>query len=152
MNKSVAHKRSKGSSSSSFDMQRFMQADAQARFNDLVKQKASLKERGCEIDSSHLAYFEAIIVQSGWQEFCKPPNVAAMTLVREFYKNAFESPVSISMVRERQVKYDVVTINPFLKIQNAPLGPDQVAQLDNTIDLDEVTRELCDKVVTWTMV
>ena len=63
-----------------------------------------------------------------------------MTVVREFYANAVESSVSISMVRERQVKYDVVTINALLKIQNALYGPDQVAQLDSTIDLDEVTQ------------
>ena len=37
------------------------------------------------------------------------------------------------------MKCDVVTINTFFKIQNAPHGPDQVAQLDSTVDLDEVT-------------
>ena len=75
-----------------------------------------------------------------------------MTVVHEFYANALESLVSISAVRERQVKYDAVTINALLKIQNALHGPNQVAQLDSTVDLDEVTRALCDKVVTWTMI
>ena len=75
-----------------------------------------------------------------------------MTVVHEFYMNAFESPVSGSTVQERQVKYDAGTINALLKIQNAPYGPDQVAQLDSTIDLDEVNQALCDKVVSWTMV
>ena len=75
-----------------------------------------------------------------------------MTVVHEFYMKTFERPISITMVRERQVKYDVVTINAFLKIQNAPHSPDQVAQLDSVVDLDEVTQALCDKVVTWTMV
>ena len=71
---------------------------------------------------------------------------------RKFYANAFESPVSISIVQERQVKYDAITINALLKIQNAPHGPHQVAQLGNTIDLDEVSQVLCDNVVNWTMV
>ena len=75
-----------------------------------------------------------------------------MTVVHEFYANALKSLVSISTVRERQVKYDAVTINALLKIQNALNGPTQVAQLDSTVDLDEVTRALCDKVVTWTMI
>ena len=84
--------------------------------------------------------------------FCKPPKAAVMTVVREFYVNALESPVSISMVRKRPVKYNVVTITAILKIQNAPHGPNQVAQLDSTVDLDEVIGPLCDNVATWTMV
>ena len=75
-----------------------------------------------------------------------------MTVVREFYANFFESPISTTTVRERQVRYDAMTINAFFKIQNAPHDPYHVAQLDSTVDFDEVTRALCDKVVTWTMV
>ena len=75
-----------------------------------------------------------------------------MTVVREFYANVFESPISTTTVRKRHVRYGAVTINAFFMIQNAPHGPDQVAQLDSTVDLDEVTLALCDKVVMWTMV
>ena len=75
-----------------------------------------------------------------------------MIVVREFYENMFESPVSTTTVRKKQVRYVFVTINAFFKIQNALHNPDQVAQLDSTVDLDEVTWPLCDKVVTWTMV
>ena len=128
MKKSVAHKRSRGSSSSSFDTKRFVSANAEALFHNLVKQRVELKEISFEIYSSHLAYFETIIAQKGWQEFCKSPKAATTVVVLEFYANAFESPISISAVRERQVKYDAVTINALLKIQNAPHGPDQVAQ------------------------
>ena len=76
----------------------------------------------------------------------------ATTIVREFYLNIFESPHSSTTVRERQVKYDSGTINAFFKIQNTPQGPDQVTLIDDTMDLNEVTRTLCDKVVPWTMV
>ena len=47
-----------------------------------------------------------------------------MTVVREFYANAFEGLVSVATVRERQIWYDAGTINALLKIQNAPHGPD----------------------------
>ena len=123
MKKSVAHKKSKGSSPPSFITKRFVSADVEARFHYLVKMRAKLKERGFEINSSHLAYFETIITQRGWQEFCKPPKVAAMTLVHEFYVNL----ITISTVQERHVKYDTVTINALLKIQTTPHSPDQVA-------------------------
>ena len=62
-----------------------------------------------------------------------------MVVVRKFYANAFQSSVSITTVREKQVRYDSMTINALLKIQNAPHDPDQVAQLDDTVDLDGVT-------------
>ena len=133
-------------------MKRFMSADVEAQFHDSVKWRAGLKERGFDLDSSHLQYFETIIAQRGWQEFCKPPKAAAMIIVHEFYANTFESPVSRTTVREKQVSYDSVTINAFFKIQNTLHGPEQVAQVDDTVDLDEVTRALYDKVVMWTMV
>ena len=59
--KSVAHKRSWGSSFSSYDMRQFVSANAEARFHDSVKRRASIKERGFDLDSSHLQYFETII-------------------------------------------------------------------------------------------
>ena len=70
---SVAHKKSRGSSSSSFDMKRFVSADAEARFHDLVKRRARLKERGFELDSSHLEYFETIIAQRSCRSSVSPP-------------------------------------------------------------------------------
>ena len=59
--KSIAHKRSQGSSSTSFNTKRFMLAYAEVRFHDSVKRRADLKERGFDLDSSHLQYFETII-------------------------------------------------------------------------------------------
>ena len=75
-----------------------------------------------------------------------------MIAVRKFYVNVLESSVSITIVKEKQVRCDSVAINALLKIENAPYTPDQVAQLDDTVDLDEVTWALCNKVVSWTMV
>ena len=75
-----------------------------------------------------------------------------MMVVREFYTNAFEGPISATMVRERQIRYDVGAINALLKIENATCGPNEVAQLDSTANLDEVRGEICDMVVNWTVV
>ena len=110
-------------------MKRFVLADVEARFHDSVKRRVNLEERA----------FDA-------------PKVTAMTVVHEFYANVFESPHSSTTVKERQVRYDFATTNAFFKIHNALNGPNQVALIDDTVDLDEVTRTLCDKVVLWTMV
>ena len=113
MKKSTTTKRARRSSSSSFDNKRFVSADVEAYFHDSVK-------RRFEIDSPYLLDFETIIKQRGWQEFCKPPKAATMTIVCEFYANAFKGPASISTVRERQIRYDVRAINAILKIHNSP--------------------------------
>ena len=61
MKKSVAHKRSRRSSSSAFNMKRFVLVDAEARFYDSVKQRAGLKERGFEINPTYMGHYEAVI-------------------------------------------------------------------------------------------
>ena len=147
MKKSTATKRAKGSSSSSFEAKRFVSAEVEARFHDLVKRRPGLKEQGFEIDSPHLEYIETIITRRGWQEFCRPPKVATMMVVCEFYVNTFEGPVSATMASERQIIYDAGKTKALLKIENATHGPYEVAQMDSIADLDEVSREICDKVV-----
>ena len=101
-----------------------MLANIETRFHNSIKTRVSLKERGFHLDSSHLQYFETIIAQRGWQEFCNPPKAVTMTVIREFYANAVESPVSTTIVKEKQMRYDSTTINAFFKIQNAPHSPD----------------------------
>ena len=140
--KSVAHKRTWGSSSSSINTNRFVSTNAEAQFHDSEKRRADLKERRFDLDSSHLQYFETLIAHRGWQEFYKPPKAAAMTVFCKFYTNGFESPHLSTTVRERQVRYDTMTINSFLKIQNAFHDPNQVAMIDDTVDLDAVTQTL----------
>ena len=101
MKKSTTTKRARGSSSSSFDNKRFVSADAEAHFQDSVKRRAGLKERGFDIDYPYLADFESIVMRRGCQELFKPPKDATMTVVREFYGNAFEGLASIVTIWER---------------------------------------------------
>ena len=41
-----------------------------------------------DIESLLVEYFRQIIESRGWQEFCKHPKAAAMTVVRKFYVKA----------------------------------------------------------------
>ena len=88
--KAIAHKRFRGSSSSNFDPKRFVSVDAEARFHDLVTCRSGLKERSFDIDieSPRVEYYRQIIECRGWQELCKHPKAAAMTVVCKFYVNA----------------------------------------------------------------
>ena len=151
MKKSTTTKRTRGSSSSTFDNKIFLSTNAKSHFHNSVKKRSCLNERVFEIDSPWLDYFDHIIKQRGWQEFCKQPKVIAMTIVHKFYANTFEGPASVATIRERQIQYDFGTINALLKIQNAPHRPNQVTMLNDTADMDEMSQVLCSKAVTWTM-
>lgn len=75
MKENVAHKRSRGSSSSSFDTKRCVKADVEAQFHDSIKKRVRLKEMGFEIDSTYMSHYEAVFNSKGWQIFCKQPKV-----------------------------------------------------------------------------
>ena len=64
--KTVAHKRPRGSSSSTFDHTRFVSAEAEARFNDSCTRRVGLKERGLEADEVYMQYLTATIESQGW--------------------------------------------------------------------------------------
>ena len=66
MKKCVATKRARGSSSSSFDIERFVSAEAETRFYDSIKRRSSLKERGFELEPSYMAKYETVIENRGW--------------------------------------------------------------------------------------
>ena len=85
------HKKEKGLPSFSFDMKRFVSAKVEARFYDSVKRRSGLKKRGLGLEPPYMARYKAVIISRGWHVFCKQPKVAAMTIVWEFYVNAFES-------------------------------------------------------------
>lgn len=150
--KKTTAKRARGSSSSLFDAKRFVYAEAEARFHDSVKRREGLKERGFELDSPHFHIFGAVIKKQCWQEFCKPPKVATMTIIREFYANVKESMSSVVMVREKQIRFDVIVINTLLRIQVQAPYPDDVMRMDSTTNLDEVTRVICGRVMNWIVV
>ena len=97
-----------------------MSANGEAQFYDSVKRRAELKEKAFEIDSTYISHYEAVINRKVWQIFCKRPKAEAMTIVREFYINAFEAQDATVMVRQKQITFNMAAINQLLKIQNAP--------------------------------
>ena len=73
-----------------------------------------------------------------------------MTVVWEFYANAKETIGPTTMVREKTIKFDSVTINKFYQIP-IPMT-DELVTLANTADMDEAAHEICGKEVHWTIV
>lgn len=77
-----------------------MFAEAEARFHNSVTKRVGLKEWGFDVDPHHFPFICSVIESKGWQKFCKPPNVVAITIVREFYANAKEAVGTVTLVRE----------------------------------------------------
>ena len=115
--KSVASKRPRGFFSSDYDHSRFISADVEGQLNVSVTRCSGIKERGFDIDveNTRVEDFQRVIHSRGWKLFCQHPNVAKMTVVHEFFANApDDKPGYTVFVREKQVKYDVATINQHL--------------------------------------
>ena len=113
----MGHKKPKRSSSFNFDQKRFVLADAEARFNDSMTCRSGFGEQDFDIDieSPQVEYFKRIIESQGWKIFCKHPKAATMTVVCEFYANAWDNTQTLMVfVWEKQVRYDAGVINKFL--------------------------------------
>ena len=153
--KVVAHKQPKGSSSFDFDQKRFVLADVQARFDNSVTGRSGLRERGFDIDieSPRMEHFKRIIESRGWQIFCRHPKAATMTMVREFYANAWDNtPTLVVFVREKQVRYDAGTINQLLQLQYTLHGPDEIDLLAESANMENISTEICGRVIKWDIV
>ena len=99
--------------------------------------------------------FQRVIQNRGWQLFCKHPNAAAMTVVREFFANVLAGTSShIVFVRGKQVKCNAATINHLRRLQYNPTDPDEVKYLLNKdSNMVEVTKVICQsKGTQWTIV
>ena len=154
--KSTATKRSRPSSSTNYDHSRFISAEAAARFQSSITRRSGIAERGFELvaDNARTQIFYNTIRERGWQIFCRPPKAAAMTVVREFFANAQESPTAHkAFVRGKEVKYDSATINSLFRFDYNPTGPDDVdLLLNNEAHIPMITEAICiNGRTTWTM-
>ena len=94
-----------------------------------------------------MEYLRQIIQSRGWQELCKHPKVVAMTVVHEFYANTWDStPTPMVFVQEKQVRYDAGVFNTLLQLQYNPHGPDVVALLVDSTNMEEISAEICGRV------
>ena len=153
--KAMASKRPRGSTSSEFNTKRFVSTEAEARFNDSITRISGLKERDFDLDSKNprVEYFQRVIKSRGWQIFYKHPKAATMTVVREFYMNTVENTSTLVVfVREKQVRYDVGTINQLLHLQYTPHGLDELDILAESANMEEISTKICGRVTKWNIV
>ena len=92
--KSTATKRARPSSSTDYDHNLFISAEATARFQSSITRRSGIQERGFELDSenSRTANFSQTIQERGWHIFCRQLKATTMTVVREFFANTPDDP------------------------------------------------------------
>ena len=96
-----------------YDHTKFMNLDASKRYTSWVTIRKFIKEKGFEHPED---FFCAYIANKGWKELCKPPKLAVMSMVREFYSNLCEQVTKKVWVRGKWVSFDSATINEFYKL------------------------------------
>ena len=84
------------------------------------------------------------------KEFCKQPPIAILSVVREFYANAYEHQGSVARVRGKAVAFDRTTLSRFYGLENIEYD-EYSAYVDDHVDLNEIINTICKPSTQWKM-
>ncbi|KAL7094483.1 hypothetical protein ACP275_11G106100 [Erythranthe tilingii] len=88
------------------------------------------------------------ICERGWHDFCKQPDSANVTLVRELYANHYSDRRPVSHVRGKDVVWDSDAINDYHKIRRNPKSASW-ADIKATTTREQVAEKLCPMGPDW---
>ncbi|EOY08849.1 Uncharacterized protein TCM_024087 [Theobroma cacao] len=100
----MAPKRSKPSSSGSFDRSKFISVEAFTRYHTSLINQRPIPERGIEIPILPYKEINDMIHDRYWCQFCHQPDATVVPVVREFYANVVEHVDGVAFVRGAQWK------------------------------------------------
>lgn len=84
-----------------FDNTRFVNADTEAYFYNVLVGKTFILEWGLWPDDRYDGEMSAMIVERNWIQFTEPPPSASISIVKEFYANVREVRDGIATMRGR---------------------------------------------------
>ncbi|EOY13933.1 Uncharacterized protein TCM_032752 [Theobroma cacao] len=144
----MAPKRSKPSSSGSFDRSKFISAEASTRYYTSLINKVPIPERGIEIPILPYKEINDLIRDRYWHQFCHQPNVVVVLVVREFYATVVEHVDGVAFVRGKHVPFHSQAINELLRTPN--IENDEYGQyLGDHQDCNEIISTLCIEGAQW---
>lgn len=114
----MAPKRSKPSSSGSFDRSKFISVEAFTRYHTSLINQRPIPERGIEIPILPYKEINDMIHDRYWCQFCHQPDATVVPVVREFYANVVEHVDGVAFVRGKRVPFHSQAINKFLRTPN----------------------------------
>ena len=127
-----------------YDVTRFVNANAADRFGAICKNRSFIKEKGFHHPDD---FFRKTIAAKGWQALCQPPHPAAMSVVREFYANLASHVLKKVRVRGVLVDFSAGSFNSYYSLEHVPLGP--FDRLHEHPDYPEVIRVLTNGRGEW---
>lgn len=143
--------RSEGSRpSQAFDRTKFVSAEVQDYFHNVLTGKSFVLERGLRPDENEDGEMRVMIMERNWFDMTEHLGPAVISIVKEFYANAREVEDYVVQVRGRPVSYTRTTINSYFNLRDI-LIDDYLYYGIGHCDLDVVIQKLCKPGTTWTL-
>lgn len=116
-----------------------------------MAKKALTPERGLRLHETYDGCVHDMIMEHGWLDFTKQPEVTIIPVVKEFYANAKEAKNHVVQVRGKVVSFDKARINAYYNIANMSDDDEYTKYRTEELNLDEVIKCLCKPGATWTL-
>ena len=75
-----------------------------------------------------------------------------MTVIRKFYAKALDTQTPLVFVKEKQVRYDVGTINQLMQLQYTPHGSDEIDSLADLANMEDISAEIYRRLTKWDII
>ena len=112
---------------------RFLNDNAELRYETIFKNKQMLYEKGFHLSSSNSSslpdYVLNVIVEKKWTNFCQQQPNPDPDVVREFYSNLLSPKQVTVVVREVSVPFSAVAINQLYGLED--VDNEDIAFLEN---------------------
>ncbi|EOY20277.1 Uncharacterized protein TCM_045664 [Theobroma cacao] len=144
----MAQKRSKQSSSGSFDRSKFVSAYVLSRYHTSLINKVPISKRGIDIPILPYEEIHQMLQELHWQLFSNQPEAVVMLVVQEFYANAVKHVDGVAFVHSKQVPFHNQVINAFFGTPN--IEKDECGQyLGDHQDCNEIILKLYVEGAQW---
>ncbi|KAJ4715100.1 Retrovirus-related Pol polyprotein from transposon 17.6 [Melia azedarach] len=125
------------------DCPRFISDEAEEHFEEQLKNKKLLPEKGFHMqDSPSLglpSYVSEVIVQRGWHKFVQNPDPPLVVVMKEFYANWLNPEEEVVMVRGTEVDCSVGVINHIYGLVDIA---DEYSEFTETVTEEQINEAL----------
>lgn len=150
---SMASKLQRGDSSQSaqaYDRTKFVSSEVSKYFHNVLTWKYFMLEKGLRPDETQDEEMGVMIMEPNWFDLTEQPSATVISVVKEFYANAWETKNYVVQVHGKLVSYARTTINSYYNLRDIDVD-DYMYYGSDHYDLDLVIRKLCKPGTTWTL-
>lgn len=139
---SMRQRREGSRPSQAFDRTKFVSAEVQDYFRNVLTGKSFVLEMGLRPDKNEDGEMSVMIIKRNWFDLTEHIGPTVISAVKEFYANSREVEDCVVQVRGRPVSYTRTTINSYFNLWDILIN-DYLYYAISHCDLDVVIQKLC---------